>query len=148
MRFWNSRSTSCLEVRTLATLDHCQTSAVACWEGLMSWTVRHVLLFFTPLCNVSCQDVQIRSTAHRELPAALLLLEQYHIIVLVSWQQSPSSDSLNKGNINRHIFLEGVRSSWFFRLAKHKSTLIDKALINLFRLLLSECSFLIAYQVQ
>jgi hypothetical protein len=58
----------------------------------------------TPFCSflglfvpVHAQDEQIRSTAHRVLPAELLLLEQYHNVILMLQKQLRPSDSLNKG---------------------------------------------------
>jgi hypothetical protein len=43
-------------------------------------TVANFLGIFAP---VHAQEAQIRSSAHRVLPAALLLLEQYHNIILM-----------------------------------------------------------------
>jgi hypothetical protein len=40
-------------------------------------------LFLGLFAPVHAQDVQIRSTAHRVLSAALLLLEQYYNIILM-----------------------------------------------------------------
>jgi hypothetical protein len=56
---------------------------------------------FKPLCSlaflgllapVHAQKVQIRRAAHRVLTAALLLLEQYHNIMLIVQKESCSSD--------------------------------------------------------
>jgi hypothetical protein len=47
---------------------------------------QHLSLFCSFLglfAPVHAQDVQIRSTAHRVLPVAFLLLEQYHSIIPV-----------------------------------------------------------------
>jgi hypothetical protein len=46
---------------------------------------------------VHAQDVQIRSTAHRKLPAELLLLEWYHNIILMLQKQLLPWDLLNEG---------------------------------------------------
>jgi hypothetical protein len=51
--------------------------------------------FFCLFAPVHAQDAQIRSTAHRVLPAAILLLEQYHNIILMLQKELQPSDSLN-----------------------------------------------------
>jgi hypothetical protein len=51
---------------------------------------QHLSLFCSFLglfAPVHAQDVQIRSTAHRVLPVAFLLLEQYHSIIPVLRKQ-------------------------------------------------------------
>jgi hypothetical protein len=54
------------------------------------------------------QDVQIRSSAHRVLPAVLLLLEQYHNIILMLQKQLIPSDSLNEGKLPSKYFLRAA----------------------------------------
>jgi hypothetical protein len=46
---------------------------------------------------IHAQDSQIRSAAHRVLPAALLLLEQYHNIILMLQKEFLPADLLNQG---------------------------------------------------
>jgi hypothetical protein len=53
---------------------------------------------------VHAQDAQIRGSAHSVLAAALLLLEQYHNIILILQKESRSSDSLNEGSQPSKLF--------------------------------------------
>jgi hypothetical protein len=48
-----------------------------------SQQLKQVCSFLGLFATVHAQDVQNRSTAHRELPVALLLLEQYYNIILM-----------------------------------------------------------------
>ncbi len=86
-------STSCATIleqfpvvaRTQVHCDHQQLRLFCSFLGL-----------FAP---VHAQDAQIRSTAHRVLPTKLLLLEQYHNIILMLQKQLLPSDSLNEGRL-------------------------------------------------
>jgi hypothetical protein len=83
---------------------------------------KSILLLFRPFAPVHAQEAQIRSTAHRVpvLPAALLLLDQYHNIILMLQKEWRPSDSLNKGRYPS-TFLEGCRSSQLFWSPDHNS---------------------------
>jgi hypothetical protein len=63
---------------------------------------------------VHAQEAQIRSTAHRVLPAALLLLEQFYNIILMLQKEIERIATLRfaqQRKIALNIFLEGCRSS-------------------------------------
>jgi hypothetical protein len=59
--------------------------------------------FLGLIAPVHAQDVQIRRTAHRVLPAALLLLEQYHYIILMLQKGSLSSDLLKTRSPSKYF---------------------------------------------
>jgi hypothetical protein len=75
-------------------------------DYLISGNVRPVLPFFTPFAPIHAQDAQIRSAAHRVLAAALLLLEQFHNIILMLQKNSNPQNCSTKED--SQIFLRKI----------------------------------------
>jgi hypothetical protein len=101
MQNWSSwQGYGCLTYACTGVYIPCRRAVsipIGCAYTVTTWpsTDKSVLLLlglFAPIC---AQDEQIRSAAHKVLPAALILLEQYHDIILMLQKQLWPSNSLN-----------------------------------------------------
>ena len=75
------------------------------WRTSWPSTDKAVLLLFARFATVHAWDARIQSVNHKELSAALILLEQYYNIILNLWQQELPSVLLKQGKLTSTHFL-------------------------------------------